>query len=155
MPYPRGIGKAPHPLKMKKGTAGRNWMVSDKEKNALLYQKLLIEKEKITPKSKSYGDEPVAPEVVEVNRETPARHLKVWSPKKVAQPTAQMKCLYTNARSMGNKQEELEATMLLESYDIVAINETWLDESYDWTSGVEGYKLLKRAEVLPSMLRNR
>jgi len=26
--------------------------------------------------------------------------------------------------SMGNKQEELEATMLLESYDLIAITET-------------------------------
>ncbi|PKU32012.1 hypothetical protein llap_17681 [Limosa lapponica baueri] len=49
----------------------------------------------------------------------------------VAQPTAQLKCLYTNACSVGNKQEELEATMLLERYDIVAITETWWDESYE------------------------
>ena len=37
---------------------------------------------------------------------------------------AQLRCLYTNARSMGNKQEELEATVWWESYDIVSIMET-------------------------------
>ncbi|KAK4821003.1 hypothetical protein QYF61_010734 [Mycteria americana] len=36
-----------------------------------------------------------------------------------------MKCPYMNAHSMGNKQEELQATVLLESYDLVAITETW------------------------------
>jgi len=40
---------------------------------------------------------------------------------KVTQLTAQMKCLYTNAHSKGNKQEELEATMLLESYYLAAL----------------------------------
>ncbi|PKU44302.1 rna-directed dna polymerase from mobile element jockey-like [Limosa lapponica baueri] len=49
-----------------------------------------------------------------------------------------------NARSDGNKQEELEATVLLESYDIVAITETWWDESYVWSVAVDGYKLFRR-----------
>jgi len=35
-----------------------------------------------------------------------------------------MKCLYKKAHSMGNKQEELEATVLLESHDLVALTET-------------------------------
>ncbi|GAB0206371.1 mitochondrial enolase superfamily member 1 [Grus japonensis] len=34
---------------------------------------------------------------------------------------AQLKCIYTNACSMGNKQEELEAIVQQENYDIVAI----------------------------------
>ncbi|PKU42649.1 nipped-b-like protein [Limosa lapponica baueri] len=55
-----------------------------------------------------------------------------------------LKCLYTNARSMGNKQEELEAILLQESYDIVAITETWWDESYDWSVVINGYKLFRR-----------
>ena len=38
---------------------------------------------------------------------------------------AQLKCVYTNARSMGNKQEELEAIVQQASYDLVAITETW------------------------------
>ncbi|PKU46235.1 hypothetical protein llap_3459 [Limosa lapponica baueri] len=45
---------------------------------------------------------------------------------------------------MGNKQKEVEATALLESYDIVAITETWWDESHDWSVAIEGYKLFRR-----------
>jgi len=55
------------------------------------------------------------------------KHLKGnkgCSSMKVTQPTAQMKRLYTNAHGMGNKQEELEATVLLESCDLIAITET-------------------------------
>jgi len=76
---------------------------------------------------RSYGDEPGAPELVKVNRETPVKYLKGIkgrSSKKLTWLTAQMKCLYTNTHSMGNKQEETEATMLLESYDLIAITET-------------------------------
>jgi len=40
---------------------------------------------------------------------------------------AQLKCIYTNAYSMGNKQEELEANVQQDSYDLVAITETWWD----------------------------
>ena len=40
------------------------------------------------------------------------------------QKEAQLRCLYANAHSMGNKQEELEATVWWESYDIVSIMET-------------------------------
>ena len=46
------------------------------------------------------------------------------------QKEAQLRCLYTNARSMGNKQEELEAIVWSESYDIVASMETWWNESH-------------------------
>ena len=54
------------------------------------------------------------------------------------------RCLYTNARSMGNKQEELEAIVCLESYDIVAITETWWNDSHSWSEVMEGYRLFKR-----------
>lgn len=37
------------------------------------------------------------------------------------QITAQLKCLYINAHSMGKKQEELEATVLLEGYTLAAV----------------------------------
>ncbi|PKU43642.1 nipped-b-like protein [Limosa lapponica baueri] len=57
---------------------------------------------------------------------------------------AQLKCLYTSACSMGNKQEELEAIVRHESYDVVAITETWWDESNDWSAAMESYKLLRR-----------
>ena len=36
-----------------------------------------------------------------------------------------LKCIYTNAHSMGNKQEELEAIVQQANYDLIAINETW------------------------------
>ena len=38
--------------------------------------------------------------------------MKYLKGKKVTGLTAQLKCLYTNACSMGNKQEELKATVL-------------------------------------------
>ncbi|KAK4817941.1 hypothetical protein QYF61_002785 [Mycteria americana] len=68
----------------------------------------------------------------------------VCSSKKVTQPTAQLKPLYSSAHSMGNKQEELEATMLLESYKLVAVTETWWDKSPDCSSAINGYKLFRR-----------
>jgi len=37
--------------------------------------------------------------------------------------TAQLKCIYTNTRSMGNKQEELEAITQQDGYYLVAITE--------------------------------
>jgi len=58
--------------------------------------------------------------------------------------TAQLKCLISNAHSMGNKQEEWEATMLLESYDLVTLTETFWDESHDWSAATNGYRLFRR-----------
>ena len=55
-----------------------------------------------------------------------------------------LRCLYTSARGMGNKQEELEATVCSESYDIVAITETWWKDSNSWSTAMEGYRLFKR-----------
>ncbi|GAB0202541.1 hypothetical protein GRJ2_002719700 [Grus japonensis] len=57
---------------------------------------------------------------------------------------AQLKCIYTNAHSMGNKQEELEAIVQQDSYDLVAITETWWDDSHDWSAAMDGYKLFRR-----------
>jgi len=39
--------------------------------------------------------------------------------------TAWLKCIYTNARSTGNQQEELEAIVQQDSCDLVAITEMW------------------------------
>ena len=55
---------------------------------------------------------------------------------------AQLKCVYTNARSMGNKQEELEAIVQQANYDLVAITETWRD--HDWSAAMDGYKLFRK-----------
>ncbi|GAB0202630.1 hypothetical protein GRJ2_002728600 [Grus japonensis] len=57
---------------------------------------------------------------------------------------AQLKCIYTNARSLGNKQEELEAIVQQDSYDLVAITEKWWDNSHDWSAAMDGYKLFRR-----------
>ncbi|PKU48491.1 hypothetical protein llap_1232 [Limosa lapponica baueri] len=45
---------------------------------------------------------------------------------------------------MGNKQEELEATVLLESYDLVAITKTLWNKSHDWSVAINGYRLFRR-----------
>lgn len=47
---------------------------------------------------------------------------------------ARLKCMYTNARSMDNKQEELEAIVELENYGITAMTETWCNDSYNWSA---------------------
>ena len=57
---------------------------------------------------------------------------------------AQRKCLSTNACRMGNKQEELEATMCLENNDLAAIRETRWDESHNWRAVAEGRWLFRR-----------
>jgi len=59
---------------------------------------------------------------------------KASSPRKGVGSIGQLKCIYTNARSMGNKQEELEAIMQQENYDIVAIMETWWVNSHNWSA---------------------
>ena len=56
----------------------------------------------------------------------------------------QLKCIYTNARSMGNKQEELEAIVCQAKYDLVAITETWWEHYHDWSAVMDGYKLFRR-----------
>ncbi|PKU37652.1 rna-directed dna polymerase from mobile element jockey-like [Limosa lapponica baueri] len=57
---------------------------------------------------------------------------------------AQLKCIYTNARSMGNKQDELEAIVQKDTYDVVAITETWWDDGHNWNAAMDGYKLFRR-----------
>ncbi|KAJ7408007.1 mitochondrial fission process protein 1 [Pitangus sulphuratus] len=52
--------------------------------------------------------------------------------------------MYTNASSMGNKEEELEATMQQESCDVVTITEMWWDDSHDWSAAMGGYRLFRR-----------
>ena len=57
---------------------------------------------------------------------------------------AQLKCIYNNAHSMGNKQEELEAIVQQDSYDLIAITETWLDDSRDRRAAKDGYELFRK-----------
>jgi len=58
--------------------------------------------------------------------------------------TAWLKCMYMNARSMSNKQEELEALVQQEIYDIIAIMETWWNDSHNWSVATDDYKLFRR-----------
>ncbi|GAB0208991.1 hypothetical protein GRJ2_003364800 [Grus japonensis] len=55
-----------------------------------------------------------------------------------------LKCLYTNTRSMGNKQEELEVCVRLQGQDLIAITETWWDSSNDWNAVMDGYILFRK-----------
>ncbi len=57
---------------------------------------------------------------------------------------AYLKCLYTNAHSMRNKQDELEALVHSQSYNIIGISETWWKESHAWSAAIEGYRLFRR-----------
>ena len=63
---------------------------------------------------------------------------------KETRTTAELKCLYTNACSMGNKQGELEAIVQQENYYMVAITETCWDDSHNWSAAMDGYKLFRR-----------
>ena len=45
---------------------------------------------------------------------------------------------------MGNKQEKLEAIVQQDSLDLVAITETWWDDSHDLSAAMEGYKLFRK-----------
>ena len=50
--------------------------------------------------------------------------IREGSTEKATRPIAKVKCLYTNACSMGNKQGELETEAQLGKYDLIAIMET-------------------------------
>ncbi|RMC14066.1 hypothetical protein DUI87_09153 [Hirundo rustica rustica] len=45
---------------------------------------------------------------------------------------------------MGNKQEEMEAMVQQQSCDVVAVTETWWDDSNSWSTALNGYKLFRR-----------
>lgn len=45
---------------------------------------------------------------------------------------------------MGEKQEELEACTCLKAYDLIGIMEGWGDASYNWSAGMEEYRLFRK-----------
>ncbi|PKU30902.1 mitochondrial fission process protein 1 [Limosa lapponica baueri] len=57
---------------------------------------------------------------------------------------AQLKCIYANAHSVSNKQEELEAIVQQDNYDIIAITKIWWDDSHNWGAAMDGYKLFRK-----------
>jgi len=52
--------------------------------------------------------------------------------------TAHLKSICTKPRSTGNKQEELEADVQQESYDLVMIREMCWDDSHNWSAVMNG-----------------
>jgi len=81
---------------------------------------------------------------------------KKGSAKKVRWSIDQMKCLYTDAYSIGNKQDELVAAIQPESYYIITDTETWWDQSHDWSTVTNGCKLFRRkGEQVVHFVKNR
>ena len=84
--------------------------------------------------TKSYDDEAVtAGAIGEGSGENQGKYLKgimELSFMEVTRPAVQLKCLYTNEHILGSKQEELKATVLQEKQSIVAITETWWNDSH-------------------------
>jgi len=59
--------------------------------------------------------------------------------------TGEINVVYFNARSIGNKMNELQLLVAEEKPDIVGITETWLtDKIYDQEIGMEGYTLFRK-----------
>lgn len=54
--------------------------------------------------------------------------------------------LYQHTHGMRNKQDKLGALVLSQSYNTISISETWWNESYNWSAGMEGYQLFKRVQ---------
>jgi len=65
-------------------------------------------------------------------------------PGKPACSSSSLKCLYTNARNMGNKQEGLEICVQSQGHGLTAITETWWDNSYDWSAVIDGYTVVRK-----------
>ncbi|GAB0175856.1 hypothetical protein GRJ2_000050800 [Grus japonensis] len=100
-----------------------------------------------TARLKPRGDELGAPDATGTNGVTLGEYIKrvpATPANKSASSGAQLTCLYANTRSMGNKQEELETCVCLQGYDLIGITETWWDGSYDWSVGMEGYRLFRK-----------
>jgi len=84
-------------------------------------------------------------DVLEIMEVTENGHIEIraFLQKKVAGSTAQPKCIYTNARSTGKKQNEVEATVQLENCYRIAVTDTWWDDPHNWSVSMDGYKLFR------------
>ena len=100
------------------------------------------------------GDVPLSDRREAVNTDTSGsnREIPVNCPKRIREDFSknvtrlivQLKCLCTDACNVGNKQEELVSMVQLENYDLIAITETWWEESHNRNTAAEGYKLFRR-----------
>ena len=96
-------------------------------------------------------------EAVRGNPQTCPGGIREGSSEKAMRSIAKLKCLSTDVHSMGNKQEELEAVVQLGKCYLIAITETWWDESHDGntlriTGFSEGIDGVGGVVKLPSML---
>ena len=59
---------------------------------------------------------------------------------------AQLSSLSTSqcTQHWGNKQEELETVVQLENCDLIAIVESWWDDSHNWNTMIDGYELFRK-----------
>lgn len=55
-----------------------------------------------------------------------------------------LKCMYTNACSLGNKQEETELRAQSEICVVIGTTEMWWENSHDWKTTMDGYKLFQK-----------
>jgi len=97
--------------------------------------------------AKQYDDEAVTAGVAEVNGENQGQYLKGMRElpfEEVTRSATQLKCFYTNARSLRNKQKDLDTTMMLENHNVVVISKTWWDDSHYWSVSINGYRLFRR-----------
>ncbi|KAJ7402990.1 hypothetical protein BTVI_81484 [Pitangus sulphuratus] len=65
---------------------------------------------------------------------------------KVVGSRTQTKCINTNAHDTGNQQEELEAVVQLEIYDIVAVMTTGWDDGHHWSVPMDACIRFRRAQ---------
>ncbi|GAB0193231.1 mitochondrial enolase superfamily member 1 [Grus japonensis] len=65
-------------------------------------------------------------------------------PEKPPHSITSPKCMYINAHSMGNKQEELEVCVQSQGHDLIAITETRWDSLHDWNAVMDGYVLFRK-----------
>lgn len=52
--------------------------------------------------------------------------------------------LQVPAPQQEDKQEELGVCACLQGYDLIGVTEMWWDGCYDWSVGMEGYRLLRK-----------
>lgn len=81
-------------------------------------------------KMKMKGQQEITRRAAQKNPTTPASQS--------ASLGTQLKCIYANARSMRNKEEELEMYICLKGHDLIGIIEIWWVSSSDWSVGMEG-----------------
>ena len=67
------------------------------------------------------------------------------SHKQVTKSANKIKCMYSNARSIVNKREELELCVEQNRYDIMGFTESWLNEAIDDAEiELPGYKIFRK-----------